>query len=289
MLGRQQPSGQSDAPAGRFTAISAGGDHSCGITADGAAQCWGNNASGPVGCACGPVHRHLSRRGSFVWDHRRRRRPMLGPATTGGESDAPAGRFTAISPAGVHSCGITADGAAQCWGDGTAKGSWMCLRAGSPPSQPAHFIRVGSPPTAPPNAGAGTALRAVGCACGPVHHRFALRRRSGVVLSRGGLGPTSVGAGRGRSPCAPNAPTCRYLDVELRGFGAGTYSVSCAHDGWGSYGASVFWTFSLTVDSSGSAVSRGPCYLDYAQLTGDGAYISVTGPGTNTVTSNWLK
>ena len=109
-----------------------------------------------------------------------------------------------------------------------------------------------------------------------------------MVLSRGGPGPTSVGEGQG-VPCAPDSPTCRYLDVALAGFAPGAYTVACAHDGWGECGPSVFWTFAITVDAGGSAVSRGPCFLNFARLTGNGAYVSVTGPDNTTVNSNWLK
>ncbi len=70
--------GESNAPAGAFTAISADYSHSCGIRANGAIACWGSN----------------------VW----------------GKSDAPAGVFTAVSAGDNHSCGIRADGAISCWG-----------------------------------------------------------------------------------------------------------------------------------------------------------------------------
>ncbi|MCY4133649.1 MAG: RCC1 domain-containing protein, partial [bacterium] len=69
--------GQADAPAGAFTAIAAGGWHSCGIRADSTAVCWGCNGYG--------------------------------------QADAPAGAFTAIAAGGTHSCGIRADSTAECW------------------------------------------------------------------------------------------------------------------------------------------------------------------------------
>ena len=107
-------------------------------------------------------------------------------------------------------------------------------------------------------------------------------------MAKGGLGPTSVGPGEG-VPCAPDTPTCRYLDVELQGFTAGAYTVECRHDGWGDLGPSTFWTFTINVDSSGSATSNGPCFLNFARLTGNGVYVTVGGPGTELITSNWLE
>ena len=99
---------------------------------------------------------------------------------------------------------------------------------------------------------------------------------------------TMLGPGEG-VPCALDTPTCRYLDIELRGFDAGTYTVSCSHDGWGNFGPSTFWTFTITVGESGSASSSGPCFLNFARLTGSGAYVTVSSPGTGAVRSNWLK
>ena len=73
--------GQTDAPSGRFTAVSAGGVHTCAIRAEsGAIECWGG------------------------WNY--------------GETDAPSGRFTAVSAGSVHSCAIRAEsGAIECWGN----------------------------------------------------------------------------------------------------------------------------------------------------------------------------
>ncbi|MBW3629679.1 MAG: hypothetical protein KY464_10320, partial [Gemmatimonadetes bacterium] len=75
-----------------FAAVSAGDQHSCGITTGGAAHCWGFGFSGALG------------NGS---------RAVGGPtpvAVVGGLT------FASISTGGSHTCGVTPQGAIYCWG-----------------------------------------------------------------------------------------------------------------------------------------------------------------------------
>ena len=99
----QSPSGElcqtvTDAPEGSYTAISAGGWHSCAIDTAGAIGCWGRNSSG--------------------------------------EADAPEGSYTAISAGLSHSCAIDTAGAIKCWGDNyngqadAPEGSYTAISAG---------------------------------------------------------------------------------------------------------------------------------------------------------------
>ena len=74
--GATPPSPTSD---GRFSVISSGVGHSCAITIDGAAACWGRNP----------------------W----------------GQSDAPEGQFSAIAAGNISSCAITTGGTGTCWGE----------------------------------------------------------------------------------------------------------------------------------------------------------------------------
>jgi alpha-tubulin suppressor-like RCC1 family protein len=78
----------------RFVAISAGFQHTCGVTVSGAAYCWGNNDYGQLG--------------DGTRDARTAPTPVQGGL-----------RFRVVSAGTVFSCGITTDGRALCWGANT--------------------------------------------------------------------------------------------------------------------------------------------------------------------------
>lgn len=130
-----------------FTAVSAGGFHSCALTAGGAIYCWGANADGQLGdgtassrTSPGPVagdtsyvsvtagHSHtcgVTAAGTTTcWGLNAQ--GQLGDGTTT-DRRRPARvvgdvRFVAVSAGGsgqalgFHTCGLTAAGAAYCWG-----------------------------------------------------------------------------------------------------------------------------------------------------------------------------
>ena len=82
--------GQTDAPPGRYAAIAAGGPFTCALTGDGEAVCWGARIYG--------------RRGSGDW---------------AAEPYLPPGRYKAISAGNsadddMHLCALTEDGEAIC-------------------------------------------------------------------------------------------------------------------------------------------------------------------------------
>ena len=70
--------GQTDAPSGQFNAVSAGGNHTCGLRTNNTITCWGDNAHG--------------------------------------QTDAPSGQFNTVSAGGLHTCGLRTDGTITCWG-----------------------------------------------------------------------------------------------------------------------------------------------------------------------------
>ncbi|HEY2848937.1 MAG TPA: Ig-like domain-containing protein, partial [Gemmatimonadaceae bacterium] len=77
-----------------FTSISAGEDHTCGLTAAGVAWCWGNNQSGQLG------------NGQTV--------NSPSPVAVSG-----AITFASISAGFQNTCGVSGAGAVYCWGDNT--------------------------------------------------------------------------------------------------------------------------------------------------------------------------
>jgi hypothetical protein len=88
----------------RLRAVSAGGEHSCGLTADGRAYCWGANESGQLGN--GLEHRRTSRGISWGLSVRTR-----GLSAVKGDL-----RYSAVSAGLAHTCAIAIGGKAYCWG-----------------------------------------------------------------------------------------------------------------------------------------------------------------------------
>ncbi|HEY9225230.1 MAG TPA: hypothetical protein VIP11_01200 [Gemmatimonadaceae bacterium] len=76
----------------RFKQISAGWQHACGLSTEGVVYCWGNNLDGQLGISA---------------------RDSIHSTPTAIESSE---RFTSIAAAARHTCGITIDRRAFCWG-----------------------------------------------------------------------------------------------------------------------------------------------------------------------------
>jgi alpha-tubulin suppressor-like RCC1 family protein len=127
-----------------FARVSAGAEHTCGITFTGAVYCWGLNdagqlgdgslldASSPVAVSGGHIFASLSA-GDFdncavtisgdalCWGNNLF--GQLGNGTSGLGTDATTPQlvsgghtFAAVSAGNLHTCGITTSGAAYCWG-----------------------------------------------------------------------------------------------------------------------------------------------------------------------------
>ena len=79
-----------------FQSVSAGQNHSCGVTAAGAAYCWGVNSKGALGDGTGGDGTHANNSNEPV-------------AVLGGHA------FLSVSAGERHTCGVTTAGA-YCWG-----------------------------------------------------------------------------------------------------------------------------------------------------------------------------
>jgi alpha-tubulin suppressor-like RCC1 family protein len=83
----------------QFVSIAAGGFHACGVTAAGEAWCWGDNGFGQLGNGSG---------GAGQVAEVNEATPV---AVAGGHA------FTRLFGGYFHTCGLTSDGIAYCWGN----------------------------------------------------------------------------------------------------------------------------------------------------------------------------
>ena len=125
-----------------FQSVSAGGVHSCGLTTDGDAYCWGRNTEGqlgdgtntdsnePVPVSDGLTFQSLSAGGghtcgvtmdedSYCWGAGANGRLGNGTVTNRNVPVAVSGglAFQSVSASQRHTCGVTTDGDAYCWGE----------------------------------------------------------------------------------------------------------------------------------------------------------------------------
>jgi alpha-tubulin suppressor-like RCC1 family protein len=128
-----------------FTSLEVGALHSCGVTAAGAAYCWGSNQGGPRGdgtrtqrSSPGPVSGGLSfasvsvfeaatcglRTGGAAYCWGQNSEGQLGDGTTENRSSpvpvAGGLSFTLVHAGSHHACGVTSAGDAYCWGQNSA-------------------------------------------------------------------------------------------------------------------------------------------------------------------------
>src|SRR3989449_9708468 len=100
----------------KFAAVSVGGIHTCGVAAGGVAYCWGWNTRGQLGDGTSGTERWVPVR-------------VVGDA-----------RFAAVSAGDRYSCGLTAAGAAYCWG----LNGWGQLGDGARTDRPGPAPRAGA-------------------------------------------------------------------------------------------------------------------------------------------------
>ena len=159
-------SGQTDAPEGNFTAVSAGGAHACGLHASREIACWGANAlytgwneetqaaewlhtgqatppeGSYIAVSAGVSHTCGLREDKMItcWGlngyYVRDTDSGAAELRETGQTDAPDGAFTAVSAGGAHTCAIRTSGEITCWGEivgqiGAPPGSYTAVSAGS--------------------------------------------------------------------------------------------------------------------------------------------------------------
>jgi hypothetical protein len=93
-----------------FTTVSTGSHHACGLTPEGTAYCWGDNAFGKAGAGATSTCRLYSDINNSVRHSGERTRSLV-PVPV---SDSLT--FTALTAGGWHTCGLDPVGMAYCWG-----------------------------------------------------------------------------------------------------------------------------------------------------------------------------
>ena len=110
--------GQTDAPEGKFRAVSAGAGHSCGVRSDWTVVCWGRNSDGQAD-ALGGKFRAVSAGGGHSCGVRSNGTVACWGSNWDGKASAPWGKFSTVSAGRFHSCGVRTDGTVACWGQNT--------------------------------------------------------------------------------------------------------------------------------------------------------------------------
>jgi hypothetical protein len=124
-------------------AVSAGGEHTCGLTSVGGSECWGRNESGQLGDATSTGPEECNEAMPLT-----REPTPFACGTTPVAVNGLGPGAAAISAGGSHTCALTAAGGVKCWGnnrdgqlgDGTSTGPEKCSTEAEPCSRTA--VRV---------------------------------------------------------------------------------------------------------------------------------------------------
>ena len=97
------------------TTITAGNTHVCGIRIDGTIKCWGHNGSGQLNAPAGQ-YTAIAAGGGQTCALRVDGTIKCWGHNGSGQLNAPAGQYTALATGGTHVCGLRVDGTIKCWG-----------------------------------------------------------------------------------------------------------------------------------------------------------------------------
>ena len=103
------------APGVSFVSVSAGGLHTCSLTSDGSAVCWGSNYDGKSTPPRGSFT-SVSAGGRHICGVKAEDSAVCWGSDDNGQSTPPPGSFLSVDVGDFHSCGIKSDNSVECWG-----------------------------------------------------------------------------------------------------------------------------------------------------------------------------
>ncbi|MBI4538217.1 MAG: hypothetical protein HY704_01735 [Gemmatimonadetes bacterium] len=180
-----------------FRTVAAGAFHSCGVTVNRAAFCWGSNSSGQLGIGS---------------DRRLARRPQPAAASV---------RWASVSAGDAHTCGVTTEGALYCWG----RNEFGQVGDGTRRERPVPTRVAGV-------FGAGRA-HAVSVSAGRAHTCAVAEDGSGYCWGFNEDGELGDGTLEARTTPAPVAAGLRFLQVSAGGYHSCGLTASASLYCWG--------------------------------------------------------
>jgi alpha-tubulin suppressor-like RCC1 family protein len=162
-----------------FVAVTAGRDHACALTAGGVAYCWGSN-----------VDQQLGYPAATVCDTVNHRVCSLAAAPV-----VAAPRFRAISAGARHTCAISVDFTAYCWGAND------------------DLVLGGAGPSAPTPRAVSGALRFIAISAGASHTCAIADDGAAYCWGRNERGQLGTNDTLARAPPTAVSTTARFLDV----------------------------------------------------------------------------
>jgi len=195
--------------------LSIGGRHGCRLAGDGRALCWGRADAGQLGIGTTPL------------------RSTAVPVSSGDIS------FTSIAAGGLHTCALTAEGEAWCWGQNDAGQAGLPLGMNQPCGEPIHGWQCVPIPHPVETSLRFDALVAGGAnTCG-----FA--RDGGIYCwgsnGQGQLGPVSESCGE--SSCYSHTPVALPAEPKLTALALGNAAHLC---GLTAQGVAYCWGSNLS-------------------------------------------